>query len=114
MRTGDHLHALIAEHFGQQVAAGCGCNDWIAQMNQWGPDGCRANRQKIVDRMIAEAKKRGWYREGKPLIVNAATRLAAATSWGLAHATRYCGQLVDQAIEQAEETPRDGAGTAGA
>lgn len=105
---GDCLHRLILDAFGIAPEHGCGCEDWIAQMNAWGVAGCRANRQKIVDRMIAEAKKRHWHREGKPLIVNAATRLAAATSWGLAYAARYCGGLVDQAIARAAETPHDG------
>ena len=105
--VGAHLHTIIAREFGAQVIAGCGCQNWINQMNNWGPDGSREHRQEIVARMLDEARKRKWKRENKPLFINAATRMICKTQWGIDYATRYCGTLVDEAISMAESAAAD-------
>ena len=101
--TGDYLHDIIIREFGARTISGCGCRDWILQMNAWGASGCRKHREKIVDRMIEQAKKRNWKRENKSLVVNVAARVAAVTPWGEQYARNYCGKLVDEAIVRSQQ-----------
>lgn len=55
-----HLHALILRFTGQDFLPGCGCQDMMERMEEWGPDGCREHLKEIVDKMESEGKKRGW------------------------------------------------------
>jgi hypothetical protein len=45
--AGDHLAAILRE-LSIPKTAGCGCDEMIAKMNQWGPDGCEAHRAEII------------------------------------------------------------------
>lgn len=55
---GDHLHDAIARWCGVQPSEGCGCQSKIAQMNAWGPQGCREHLDEIV-RWLLEKKPTG-------------------------------------------------------
>jgi hypothetical protein len=44
---GTHLAAILRE-LGIPKTAGCGCDEMLAKMNQWGPDGCGAHRAEIL------------------------------------------------------------------
>ena len=59
---GDYLHDLIVAWVSQRVAQGCGCENHIRQMNAWGTQGCRTHLDEIIDWLLAEAKKRGWWK----------------------------------------------------
>lgn len=102
---GDHLHRSILDRFGIAPEHGCECDDWIRKMNAWGVSGCREHRTQIVDWMIEQAKNRHWKRDNQPLIVNVATRVAAACVPGsVCYARRECGKLVDLAIDLTESS----------
>ncbi len=58
--VGDHLHDLIIKFTKELPKGGCGCEQLIAQMNQWGPNGCRKRMEEIADHMMDEADKRKW------------------------------------------------------
>ena len=54
---GDHLHLAIFRWVGEGPTRMCGCQDRIAKMNAWGPEGCRKRLDEIVGWMEGEAKK---------------------------------------------------------
>lgn len=49
--------AILLQKCGITVNTGCGCEEWINKMNNWGVDGCYANRREIVERLSEQAKK---------------------------------------------------------
>jgi hypothetical protein len=48
--TGTHLAAILRE-LGIPKTAGCGCDEMLAKMNQWGPDGCQIHRDEILEHL---------------------------------------------------------------
>lgn len=56
---GTELHAMLAR-WGIHATEDCQCGERIRQMDHWGPDGCRAHLNEIVDGLMAEADRRGW------------------------------------------------------
>jgi hypothetical protein len=59
---GDYLHDAILKLVGEVPTRECSCRASIAKMNSWGPAGCRAHLDEIVEWMDVEAKQRGWWR----------------------------------------------------
>ena len=59
---GDYLHDAILKWVGEGPTRKCGCRDRINQMNTWGPEQCREHIEEIVDWLMAEAAKRGWWK----------------------------------------------------
>lgn len=59
---------------------GCQCEDRAQQMDRWGVEGCRANRDTIVAWLVESAKTRGWPFAPlvAPLLVDRAITLAAS------------------------------------
>jgi len=45
---------------GEDYTTGCSCENMVAQMNAWGPAGCREHMEEIVDKLQKEGQKRGW------------------------------------------------------
>lgn len=84
---------------------GCRCETRVAQMNQWGIEGCRqpANREAIINWLRTEEKKRGWGERLKAGLLTITTGLIAELS-----PTDHLGSLVDVAISRAEERRRGG------
>lgn len=37
----------------------CGCHEYAAQMDAWGPNGCEARMDEIVAHLVEQAEKRG-------------------------------------------------------
>jgi len=37
----------------------CGCGEYAAQMDAWGPEGCEARIDEIVSHLVEQAEKRG-------------------------------------------------------
>ena len=59
---GDYLHDAIQRWIGESPTADCQCRSRIAQMNAWGPQGCREHLDEIVVWLLDEANRRGWWR----------------------------------------------------
>ncbi len=98
---GIRLHELLRERFNLDFTTNCGCRQWIQKMDIWGPDGCRKNIDKIVSKMLGEAKRRKWVIDGKPLLTVAA-QVGTLTSLGIAYARWWARKIVFEAIERSE------------
>ena len=59
---GDYLHDAIQRWVGESPTTDCQCRSRIAQMNAWGPAGCREHLDEIVDWLLDEAANRGWWK----------------------------------------------------
>lgn len=59
---GDYLHDAILRWVGESPSEDCQCRSRIAQMNAWGPQGCREHLDEIVGWLEEEAKNRGWWK----------------------------------------------------
>ena len=59
---GDYLHDAIQRWVGENPTSNCQCKSRIAQMNAWGLVGCREHLDEIVDWLLDEAIKRGWWK----------------------------------------------------
>jgi hypothetical protein len=57
---GKFLHAAIKRWFGEEYTLQCGCENRLAQMDAWGPEGCRRNIGTIVDWLWEESQQRDW------------------------------------------------------
>ncbi len=57
---GDYLHDAILRWVGEAPTEDCQCRSRIAQMNAWGPQGCREHLDEIVEWLSSEAQRRGW------------------------------------------------------
>jgi hypothetical protein len=57
---GTILHDLIRKYIGETEGIGCVCSEWINQMNQWGPSGCRDHFAEICDRLQSVAEEKKW------------------------------------------------------
>lgn len=49
---GTELTRLIPDFFS---SADCGCKNFAKLMNSWGVDGCRENKQQIIDRLVEQS-----------------------------------------------------------
>jgi len=101
---GTHLHRLIERLTGEHPMAGCGCENFILQMDALGPAGCRepANLERFTERIHEQAKARRWKLLRIP-----------GTQWigkELAHvpgAKTICRRIVLAAIRRAEREARE-------
>ena len=110
-RTGPLLHRLLQDKLGAGFKSGCDCKEWLAKMNAWGPAGCREHLTEIVDTLMAEATRRDWKLEGRPLLSKAAC-VGTKYSLGKAFAQRWARKLVLKAIERSEQLVHKGEGHA--
>ena len=100
---GTILHDLLCLRLGVGFSTDCGCKEWVAKMNEWGPEGCREYLESIVDKMLASAEKRNWKLNGRPLL-SAAACVGCKCSWGKRYARRWARKLVLEAIERSERS----------
>lgn len=98
--VGNQLHDLIAEMFGEAARLGCGCNEWIAKMNVWGPNGCLEHMTAIIDRLVDQITKHEWDTE-IPAMVKLA-RVGLKIPLGETVIRWRCQALVEEAIRRAE------------
>lgn len=77
---------------------GCRCESRVKQMNQWGIQGCRDNREYIINWLREEERKRGWGEKIKAGLLTVTTGLITELS-----PTDPLGSLVDIAISRAEK-----------
>lgn len=95
---GTELKALLTS-LGISGDEGCGCDKFAAQMNAWGPDGCRDRLGTIRDWLTANMKKYSWSAR--------ITAAAKAFATGLAFQINWLDpfpDLIREAIRRAEET----------
>jgi hypothetical protein len=93
---GTSLAELIAE-IGITDDGNCGCAAFAALMDAWGADGCRTNRDFIIERLQSAATSR-WIdaiTSGGPILLTTWFRIADPF-----------GSIVDEAIRRAEHKAR--------
>ena len=73
----------------------CGCTDFAAQMDQWGPDECRLRIREIVEHLRGAAAKKGM-----PF-------MATAARWMVRRAIDAAQQELAHATQAGEESPPD-------
>jgi len=100
---GTILHTLLLSRLGTDVVSGCACRAWISQMNRWGPDRCRDNLIKIVNALLAEAKRREWKLDGKPILSRIA-KYGTTLPGGIIFARSWARKLVLEAIKRSEQS----------
>lgn len=95
---GTELKALLAS-LGLSAKWCIGCQGKAAQMDRWGVDKCREERETIRGWMIAGMKSATWWETG--------TAAALAVSQGLAvNPLDPAGWMVDEAIRRAEASQK--------
>lgn len=107
--TGTILHDLLSDKLGVDAMEGCRCKEWIDKMNVWGPVGSRKYLTKIVNALLAEAKRRQWKLSGHPILTKAA-QIGTDLPGGMIFARAWVRRIVLQAItrsEQSEESKVD-------
>ncbi len=100
--TGTILHDLIQERLGVGLKKGCACKMWIDRMNVWGPTETLENIVPIVNALLAEAKRREWEIEGRPLL-SATAKMVDKTPLGVIIARTWARRLVKEAVHRSEE-----------
>ena len=104
-KTGDILHNLLQDKLGTGFKTGCACKAWITKMNEWGPKGCRENLVKIVNALLAEAKRREWQLDGRPILSKVA-RIGACVPGSMCFARAWARRLVREAIRRSEQNEK--------
>ena len=110
-RVGSILHELLRNDIGAGCKVDCNCRKWMEKMNAWGPAGCREHLAEIVDTLLAEAERRNWKLDGRPLLSKAAY-IGTKCPLGKALARRWARKLVLTAIERSEQQTSKGEGDA--
>ena len=90
---GAQLHAILIS-IGLIESTGCHCDERAAEMNAWGPDGCREHREEIIGWLKESAGKLSIAQQAKAFVM-----LAAETRW---NPLDPFGSIVDEAIRRAE------------
>jgi hypothetical protein len=100
--VGDHLAAIFRALAVGKIA-GCGCDGMIAQMNVWGPDGCREHRDEILAHL-----RKAYDQSSLPTKASAGLMALGKNTLaivGLSDGTPMTLEgLLDLAIERATET----------
>lgn len=99
---GTHLKIMLDSvglNAGTLKGAGtCGCDDLAAQMDAWGPNGCREHRAEIVAKLRENKDKTPWAVYLGAMMKMATTGLAVRIN-----PMDQLGSLVDEAVRRAEE-----------
>ncbi len=103
--TGTIMHDLLSERLGVGLKTGCACKAWIDQMNIWGPIESRENLVKIVNALLAEAKRRDWQLDGRPMLSVAAS-VGTKLPGGMYFARAWTRSLVTEAINRSEQNEK--------
>lgn len=99
--VGTALHDLLYVRYGLNYHSGCGCRQLVILMNSWGPQECRDNIDLIVGKLLAQAKKRKWKLDSRPLLT-AVAKVGAKLPYGMNFARAWARKLVMEAIESCE------------
>lgn len=105
--VGDHMKDVISE-LKIHPKRGCGCDALANSMNCLGPFGCKANRDKLVEKLKTNAKRYSWG-DVATAVANAAKNAAVAA----VHLERVWipnpldpyGSMLDEAIRRTESAP---------
>ena len=99
--VGDHQKDAIAE-LGIHPKHGCGCDSLASEMNRLGPDGCRRDRARLVEKLKLNAQQYSWGDVARAAVNAVKTGLA----WKINPLDPY-GSLLDEAIRRAENTDKE-------
>jgi hypothetical protein len=94
---GTELKAILSS-LGINPSPSCDCNGKAAQMNVWGVDGCRQNRDTIIQWMRDGMQHWGWVDQLKAAAAAVRTGLAFQVNW-----FDPFPDIIDQAINRAAE-----------
>ena len=94
--VGDHMKDAIAE-LGIHPKHGCGCDSLASEMNCLGPDRCRRDRARLVEKLKLNAQQYSWGDVARAVVNAVKTGLA----WKINPLDPY-GSLLDEAIRRAE------------
>ena len=97
--VGDHMKDLTAE-LKIKPKKGCGCNALANEMNRLGPDGCRRDRARLVEKLKTNAKRYTW----GDVATAAVNAVKTGLAWHINLLDPY-GSLLDEAIRRACEPP---------
>jgi hypothetical protein len=103
---GTELASMLSE-VGINPPAHCPCHETIQEMDELGVEGCKANRQRFIDRIEANAHKWGW---GKVRTLHKVASVGVRSminglAWRVNWLDPFPG-LVDEAIARAEAKDR--------
>lgn len=92
--------AYLLKKFGVEVVTGCGgCDQWMNDMNVWGPQGCRDRFAEIRERLQTKAKELQ-ANAGRVKILKIGMSMLVKAQWPSIDA------LIKKAIKQAEKALR--------
>ncbi len=94
---GDVLQKMLKDRYGVQ-AGSCSCAAWTAKMNSWGPDGCEAHIDEIVDHLFDEAST-------NPQVSVAIRYALRIPVIGAIEGKRRLRAMVQEAIDRSRSTP---------
>lgn len=95
--VGTELHRIFSA-LGIAKSDGCNCDEWIAKMNAWGPDGCEDHRDEILEHL----KKS--YAAINPSWAEKATIAAKALAMGIIiNPLDPAGSLLNAAIRRSKK-----------
>ena len=55
---GTELHKMIPKFLENPS---CNCKSWAKKMNVWGVDGCKTNREAIINKLLSESNKKSLF-----------------------------------------------------
>lgn len=96
LKPGTELKKIFAS-LGITNFKGCNCNSRIAQMNDWGVEGCERNRNQIIKWLESDAPKFGLTTKLKAASLVVVRGLAFKIDW-----SNPIPGLVDEAINRAK------------
>lgn len=103
--VGTHLKLLLMS-LGLEESVSCSCASMRAQMDAWGPAGCRRNQHAILTHLRTEAGKVGW-------TVSLKTGVKAAVSGLILNPIDPAPGLLNEAVRRAEVEIQEYSGPAG-
>ena len=96
--VGAHLKLLLKEFGVNSDLCGEGCGSFAAMMDGWGIEGCRDNREAILERLRQRYKETSW----KTALNAAFQSVVTGNVWGM-DVLNPIEWLVDEAIRRAEQ-----------
>ena len=96
--VGTHLKLLLKEFGISANLCGEGCGSFAAMMDGWGIEGCRKNREAILERLRQRYKETSW----KTALNAAFQSVVTGNVWGM-DVLNPIEWLVDEAIRRAEQ-----------
>lgn len=95
--TGCQLHKILSK-WGFEETESCACNSFSLKMDTWGPDGCEAHMQEIIDWMVKQFEARKNKQEGLGVVATGIINITP--TWAVPVLAK---RLIKQAIRLARK-----------